>query len=113
MVDFNTFDINLMMMLLRFHTSIPRPLAGFDNLASPTDITPGADLERIRFLKNYLGHLNIAEVHSEFFKEIWDNLSGVGTHGTLNETCLHQTLLEVRKDFHTILIIYRRIERRG
>lgn len=79
--DSKTFDINLIVTLLRNLTDITPPLRGFDKLPADNDITPGADLARIKYYRNYLAHLDDAKVDTTYFNTAWVNISRVGHTG--------------------------------
>lgn len=53
------------------------PNGGFDCLPTPNEITPGADLARIKYHRNYLAHLDEGKVESSEFNSAWENLSEV------------------------------------
>lgn len=79
MVDSNTFDVTLMIMLLEHLTSITTPHAGFrGRLPYATETTPRADLARIKYYRNTLAHLCDGRVESAAFNTTWDDISGVG-----------------------------------
>ncbi|CAG2186877.1 unnamed protein product [Mytilus edulis] len=70
-----TFDITLIITLLRNLTTITHPHGGFDTLPTASETTPGADLARIKYYRNYLAHLDDGKVESTVFNTAWDILS--------------------------------------
>ncbi|CAC5411860.1 unnamed protein product [Mytilus coruscus] len=75
--DSKIFDITLMITLLRNLTTITHPHGGFDSLPTAMETTPGANLARIKYYRNYLAHLNDGKVESTTFNTAWDTISGV------------------------------------
>ncbi|XP_063426829.1 uncharacterized protein LOC134710404 [Mytilus trossulus] len=79
------FDITLIITLLRNLTTITRPHRGFDTLPTASETTPGADLARIKYYRNYLAHLDDGKVESTVFNTAWDIISeAVGRLGGQN-----------------------------
>ncbi|CAC5408428.1 unnamed protein product [Mytilus coruscus] len=74
--DSKTFDITLMITLLRNLTPITHPHGGYDCLPSAMETTPGADLARIKYYRNYLAHLDDGKVGTTDFNTAWDIVSG-------------------------------------
>ncbi|XP_071159000.1 uncharacterized protein [Mytilus edulis] len=64
-----------MITLLRNLTTIKHPRGGFDTLPSATETTPGADLARIKYYRNYLAHLDDGKVGSIAFNTAWNIIS--------------------------------------
>lgn len=75
--DSKTFDINLIITLLRNLTNINPPLGGFDSLPAANEITPSADLARIKHYRNCLAHNENGKFENTDFNTAWDNISGV------------------------------------
>ncbi|CAG2186879.1 unnamed protein product [Mytilus edulis] len=106
--DSKTFDIQLMITLLRNFTNITHPHGGFDCLPTDIETTPGADLARIKYYRNYLAHLHDVKVGTTYFNIAWDIISGAierlgGQH--MKEECdqlrtktLDQTNKEIMMD---------------
>ncbi|CAC5362213.1 unnamed protein product [Mytilus coruscus] len=75
--DSKTFDVTLMIALLRNLTTLSPPLRGFDCLPSTTETTPGADLARIKYYRNYMAHLNDVKLDSVVFNTNWNDITNV------------------------------------
>ncbi|CAG2217417.1 unnamed protein product [Mytilus edulis] len=73
--DSKTFDVTLMIALLRNLTEMSPPLCGYDRLPSVIDTTPGADLARIKHYRNYMAHLNDEKVDSVDFNAHWNDIT--------------------------------------
>lgn len=76
--DSKTFDISLMITLLRNLTKIGHPSGGFDCLPNSMETSSFADLARLKYYRNYLAHLGDANGGNTEFNNAWDNISGVG-----------------------------------
>lgn len=76
-VDSKTFDITLMITLLRNLTNMNPPHSGFDILPTPNETTLGADLARIKYYRNYLAHLDEGKLESTEFNSSWEIISEV------------------------------------
>ncbi|XP_071150273.1 uncharacterized protein [Mytilus edulis] len=74
-VDSKTFDITLMITLLRNLTNMYPPHGGFDCLPTQNETTPGADLCRIKYYRNYLAHLDEGKVLCSEFNSAWEIIS--------------------------------------
>lgn len=74
-----TFDMSLMITLLRNLTLMTSPLNGFDRLPSAMETTPATDLTRIRYYRNYLAHLDDGKIDITFFNTAWNNITSVRT----------------------------------
>ncbi|XP_071122331.1 uncharacterized protein [Mytilus edulis] len=72
--DSTTFDVTLMICLIRNLTSIIKPINGFDRLPLPVETTPGADLARIKWYRNILAH-DSNKIASADFNTAWSNIS--------------------------------------
>lgn len=66
-----------MITLLRNFTDITCPRSGHDSLPNCTEITPAADLARIKYYRNYLAHLDYSRVESKHFNDAWKTISEV------------------------------------
>lgn len=84
-VDSKTFDINLMITLLRNLTNMYPPNGGFDCLPTQNETTPGADLARIKYYRNYLAHLNEGRVECSELNSAWKIIYEVSI---VRKTCL-------------------------
>ena len=77
--DSNTFDVTLMIALLRNLTSMSPPVGGFDRLPLSSETSEGADLARIKHYRNYLAHQDAPLIDNTFFTAAWKDLSDVST----------------------------------
>ncbi|CAG2237152.1 unnamed protein product [Mytilus edulis] len=73
--DSKTFDVTLMILLLRNLTPITPPLCGFDCLPSAIEVTPAADLARIKHYRNHLAHLDDGKLDTGFFNTAWNDIT--------------------------------------
>ncbi|CAC5412652.1 unnamed protein product [Mytilus coruscus] len=73
--DSKTFDLALMITLLRNLTQMNPPLAGFDRLPSAMETTPAADLARIKHYRNYLAHLDKGKIDTSFLNIAWTDIT--------------------------------------
>ncbi|XP_076084270.1 E3 ubiquitin-protein ligase DZIP3-like [Mytilus galloprovincialis] len=73
--DSKTFDVTLMICLIRNLTSITQPINGFDSLPLPGETTPGSDLARIKFYRNKLAHHDSNEIDTVYFDTVWRDIS--------------------------------------
>ncbi|XP_076075707.1 E3 ubiquitin-protein ligase DZIP3-like [Mytilus galloprovincialis] len=74
--DSNTFDVTLMVVLLRNLTNLPPPTGGYDKLPFSSDTTPTADLARIKHYRNSLAHFENGKIKSSVFVTAWEDISG-------------------------------------
>lgn len=72
-----TFDITLIITLLRYLTSIYPPSGGFDRLPSAMETAPYSDLARIKYYKNLVAHNSDGKVDTTVFRTAWEDLSRV------------------------------------
>ncbi|XP_076095787.1 uncharacterized protein LOC143066860 [Mytilus galloprovincialis] len=73
--DSKTFDITLMIALLRNLTPLTPPLCGFDRLPSAMETTQAADLARIKHYRNYLAHLEEGKIDTTFYTTAWADIT--------------------------------------
>ncbi|CAC5412677.1 unnamed protein product [Mytilus coruscus] len=73
--DSKTFDVTLMILLLRNLTPMTLPHCGFDLLPSAMETTSAADLARIKYYRNYLAHLDEGKLDTGFFNTAWDDIT--------------------------------------
>ncbi|CAC5399437.1 unnamed protein product [Mytilus coruscus] len=73
--DSKTFDVTLMICLIRNLTSITQPINGFDSLPLPIEISKGADLARIKWYRNKLAHHDSDKIDTAYFNKAWINIS--------------------------------------
>lgn len=69
------FDATLMITLLGHLTSIEIPTDG--KLPSATDKTPGADIARIKYYRNYLAYLEDVKMNNTVFNDVWEDTCNV------------------------------------
>ena len=69
------FDITLLMVLLRNICGLVPPPTGWDSLPTATDLTPEADIVRIKYYRNIVyGHANKASVDDATFRQYWQDI---------------------------------------
>ena len=74
-VSSKSFDITLLMVLLRNICGLVRPATGWDNLPTATDLTPEADIVRIKWYRNAVyGHASEASVDDATFHQYWQDI---------------------------------------
>ncbi|CAC5369600.1 unnamed protein product [Mytilus coruscus] len=71
-----TFDVTLMIALLRHLTNLNPPHGGYDLLPSPNETTPTSDLARIKYYRNILAHLDEGKIDNTMFIKAWDDITG-------------------------------------
>ena len=79
--DSETFDISLLMFLLRALCGLPQPITGWDKDPSPTDQTESAHLLRVRKGRNKIQHRPLQWDVTSFnvlWDEIGESLIGLG-----------------------------------
>ncbi|XP_076105867.1 uncharacterized protein LOC143074202 [Mytilus galloprovincialis] len=70
-----TFDVTLMICLIRNLTSVTQPINGFDRLPPSVETTPEADLARIKWYRNILAHHDSNKMATADFNTAWSNIS--------------------------------------
>ena len=74
-VSSKDFDITLLMVLLRNICSLVLPATGWDDLPAATDLTPEADIARVKFYRNTVyGHARQASVDDANFGAYWTDV---------------------------------------
>ncbi|KAL9970926.1 hypothetical protein ACROYT_G023386 [Oculina patagonica] len=74
-VSSRDFDITLLMVLLRNICGLVPPVTGWDNLPSGADVTPEADIARVKFYRNTVyGHASQASVDDAAFGIYWTEI---------------------------------------
>ncbi|XP_071152248.1 uncharacterized protein [Mytilus edulis] len=99
--DSKTFDVTLMICLIRNLTSINPPINGFDTLPQPGEITPGSDLARIKYYRNKLAHHDSNTIDTAYFNTAWRDISeAVSRLGgqTMYQECQDLKVMEIVKD---------------
>ena len=82
-VSSRDFDITLLMVLLRNICGLAPPPTGWDALPAVTDISPEADIARIKYFRNsvfaHAEHVSVDDAtFSKYWKEIRDTLVRLG-----------------------------------
>ncbi|CAG2201959.1 unnamed protein product [Mytilus edulis] len=110
-VTSKNFDITLMICLLRNISGIAPPVTGYDTLPSPSDISKGADLARIKHYRNKIAHSTDSKLLSQEFEDAWNDLgTAIGRLGgivfqqecfslkssNLDSECYKDILLNIR-----------------
>ncbi|XP_063404203.1 ankyrin-1-like [Mytilus trossulus] len=70
-----TFDVTLMICLIRNLTPVNQPINGFDCLPLPRETTPGPDLARIKWYRNILAHHDSNTMPTGDFNTSWANIA--------------------------------------
>ncbi|XP_052059417.1 uncharacterized protein LOC127700019 [Mytilus californianus] len=73
--DSKTFDVTLIITLLRNLTQLTPPHGGYDQLPSDNETTPSSDLARIKYYRNFLAHLKEGKVDRTTFTTAWNNIT--------------------------------------
>lgn len=73
--DSKSFDVSLIMILLRNLTKLIPPHGGYDRLPSANETTPTSDLARIKYYRNFLAHLDDGKVDNTTFTTAWSNVT--------------------------------------
>ena len=96
-VSSTNFDITLLMVLLRNICGLAPPPTGCDSLPAATDLTPEADIVRIKFYRNTVyGHANEASVDDATFRQYWQDIQGALIR--LGGTCYLDTIDNLKTD---------------
>lgn len=72
-----TFDLTLIILLLRNLTDLKSPHGGFDRLPTTIETTPASDLARIKYYRNYMAHRHDAKLDNLVFNTAWEVVSEV------------------------------------
>ncbi|XP_076078809.1 uncharacterized protein LOC143048825 [Mytilus galloprovincialis] len=72
--DSKSFDVTLMICLVRNLTSVTPPINGFDYLPLPGETTPGSHLARIKWYRNILAHHDSNTMATCDFNTAWRNV---------------------------------------
>ncbi|XP_052072896.1 ankyrin-3-like [Mytilus californianus] len=73
--DSTTFDVTLMICLIRNLTSVAQPINGFNSLPPSVETTPEADLARIKWYRNILAHHDNNIMATVGFNTAWSNIT--------------------------------------
>ena len=73
-----SFDITLLMVLLRNICNLKTPVTGWDNLPHATDTTVEANIARVKYYRNTVyAHASQASVDDATFKKHWQDIKKV------------------------------------
>ncbi|CAG2206197.1 unnamed protein product [Mytilus edulis] len=72
--DSKSFDVTLIILLLRNRTNLSPPHVGYDRLPSFNETSPTSDLARIKYYRNFLAHLDEGKIDNTDFTTAWDNV---------------------------------------
>ena len=75
--DSKTFDVTLMICLLRNFTMVTEPRYGYDCLPEAGETTTGADLARIKYYRNSMSHLDDNKIDNFYFNTAWHSITEV------------------------------------
>jgi len=74
-VSSTNFDITLLMVLLRNICGLVKPATYWDSLPAATDLSPEADIVRIKYYRNKVyGHASKASVDDATFSQYWKDI---------------------------------------
>ena len=74
--DSNTFDITLLFLLLTNICGLSPPPSGWHKKPTPSDISPEANLARVKYFRNVLyGHVSTTGVDTPTFNALWQEIS--------------------------------------
>lgn len=73
----DTFDVTLIITLLRNLGELTDPVKGYDHLPGSTETSPASDLARIKYYRNYIAHLENCKINNTFFSTSWEDISEV------------------------------------
>ena len=96
-VSSTNFDVTLLMVLLRNICGLVPPPTGWDNLPAATDLTPEADIVRIKYYRNIIyGHASEASVDDATFSQYWKDIQNVLVR--LGGTCYQDTIDDLKTE---------------
>ena len=96
-VSSTNFDITLLMVLLRNICGLVPPPTGWDSLPAATDLTPEADIVRIKYYRNTVyGHANEASVDDTTFSQYWQDIQDALVR--LGGTCYQDAIDNLKAD---------------
>ncbi|CAG2242254.1 unnamed protein product [Mytilus edulis] len=75
--DSITFNVAMMICLIRNLSLIAHPINGYDSLPLNVETSPGADLARIKWYRNMLAHHDSKEIPTSDFNTAWSDISDV------------------------------------
>ena len=92
-VTSESFDITLLMVLLRNICHLTPPASGWDKLPSAADTSTEANIARVKYYRNTVyGHANQASVDDATFNSQWQDISNalVALGGARYGTAIHK-----------------------
>ena len=92
-----SFDITLLMVLLRNICHLTPPVSGWDKLPSATDTSTEANIARVKYYRNTVyGHATQASVDHKSFNIHWQDISNalVGLGGASYEAAINKLKYE-------------------
>ncbi|XP_078380991.1 uncharacterized protein LOC144663797 [Oculina patagonica] len=97
LVSSRDFDPTLLVLLLRNICSLVPPATGWDNLPLVTDVTPEADIARIKFHRNTVyGHATDASIDDATFGVYWNDIKD--TLVRLGGACYQDAIDDLEKE---------------
>ncbi|XP_052083725.1 E3 ubiquitin-protein ligase DZIP3-like [Mytilus californianus] len=75
--DSKTFDVTLVITLLRNLANLSPCHGDYDLLPPPNETTPTSDLARIKYYRNMLAHLDEGKMDNVMFIKAWNDITGV------------------------------------
>ena len=91
------FDVTLLMVLLRNICGLVPPPTGWDSLPAATDLTPKADIVRIKYYRNTVyGHASDASVDDATFSQYWQDIQDALVR--LGGTCYQDAIDDLKTE---------------
>lgn len=72
-----SYDITLMVFILRHFSNCKEPINGFDHLPPHIEISTAADFARLKHYRNKLVHSSSDEVENRGYKTSWKDITEV------------------------------------
>ena len=96
-VSSKDFDITLLMVLLKNICGLVPPPTGWDSLPAETDLTPEADIVRIKFYRNTVyGHASETSVDDATFSQYWQDIQDAVVR--LGGTCYQDAIDDLKTE---------------
>ncbi|XP_052079021.1 uncharacterized protein LOC127717166 [Mytilus californianus] len=102
------FDLTLMICLLRNISGIAAPVRGFDVLPSSSDISPGADLARIKHYRNLSAHSGDGKLSNQMFNDAWKDVSEASIRlggNVIQQKCANLKICSLDSSFFKQLLL--------
>ena len=91
------FDITLLLVLLRNICGLIPPPTGWDSLPAATDLTPEADIVRIKYYRNTVyGHASEVSVDDPTFSQYWQDIQDALVR--LGGTCYQDAIDDLKTE---------------